>query len=148
MSTCGAIQRPSAEHEDRVLMIHDLAILMGYHKELGNLPSWIRPDVSRRNTSTGGVFVGDAKVSETPGSSSTQHRFLNYARWLARSGASLGSSVCAICYADEQQTDTWRRFLALTLLTSGITCREIRSVPLDFPVMVLLTALNPQMRTR
>jgi hypothetical protein len=147
MNACHAIPRPSVEHEDRVLMIHDLAILMGYDKELGSLPSWIRPDVFRKNTLSGGVFVGDAKVSETAGSSSTQHRFLNYARWLARSGASLSSSVCAICYTDEQRTDTWRRFLALTLLTSGIKCYEIRSVRLDFPVMVLLAALRPQIYT-
>jgi hypothetical protein len=143
MSTCRAILSPSVEHEDRVLMIHDLAILMGYDKELKNLPSWIRPDVTRKNTSTGGIFFGDAKVTETPGSALTQHRFLNYARWLARSGGALRSSVCAICYADERQTETWTRLLALTLLTSGIKCREIRFVRLDFPVIVLLAPLCP-----
>lgn len=148
MSAWGVTQKPSVEHEDRVLMIHDFAILMGYHTELGTLPIWIRPDVSRKNTSTGGVFVGDAKVSETPGSSSTQHRFLNYARWLARSGASLGSSVCAICYADDQQTDGWRRFLVLTLMASGIECREIRTMPLDFPVILLLATLRSRIHTR
>lgn len=144
MPACRAIQRPSVEHEDRVLMIYDLAVLLGYHEDLRSLPSWLKPDVSLKNTSTGGVFIGDAKVSETPGFSSTQHRFLNYARWLARSDVSLSSSVCAICYPDERQTDGWRRFLALTLMTSGIKCREVRTTQLDFPVMVMLAALCSQ----
>jgi hypothetical protein len=139
--TCRPVECPSKEHEDRVAMLEDIAILMGYHDPVETLPGWLRPDVCRDNRSTGGVFVGDAKVSETPGCRSTQHRFLRYGRWLARSGVTIESSVCAICFSDICEIKRWRRFLATILMTNGIICTEARATSLDFPIIVLLARL-------
>lgn len=51
------VRRPSLEHQDRVALLDNLAILMGFNDGFVALPTYLRPDVSRSSTQTGGLFI-------------------------------------------------------------------------------------------
>ncbi len=137
------LQHPSVEHEDRVNLLEDMAILMGFESPLRGVPSSLRPDVFRYNRQTGGLFIADAKATETPGSRATQHRFLAYTRWIAQNSATLDFSICAICCTEAEHCSSgWRKFLGLALATSGVGCRDLRVVPLDYRINLIIARLR------
>lgn len=76
---------PSILHEDRVVVLRDLADLSGY-VVTSQLAANPRPDLVRLHRSVPAILVADAKATETPGNLETQVRLLGYvgavAPWL------------------------------------------------------------------
>jgi hypothetical protein len=67
---------PTATHERRAAELDTLAVLAGY-TALATMPWRLRPDVLRGCPAAGGLFVGDAKQTETAGCEATFARL----RW-------------------------------------------------------------------
>jgi len=91
---------PSALHEYRVAALSTMATLAGYTASFGCLPDGTRPDVLQLHPRGGGVFIGDAKATETPGNVETFDRLERYADFLAGWVASGGNGVLALVVAD------------------------------------------------
>lgn len=70
---------PSTEHEDRVELLRSIATLSGYCFDIPVGEDFV-PDVARLSRATRGVFVGDAKATETSGCIATSERLQNYLR--------------------------------------------------------------------
>lgn len=89
---------PSLLHEKRVATLVTLATLNGFTGGPDILPSGARPDVLLLRASDGAAFVGDAKATESPGTSETYERLAGYVRFLSawlRSGR-CGALVLAV----------------------------------------------------
>lgn len=123
--------RPSEDHEARVEVLEDLAALMGFAVQAGPLADGTRPDVCRFDPTTNGVFIGEAKATESPRSAATRNRFINYLKRLAASRASICWSVCAVCFRNQHDIPEWDRFLRLTLKQAALSARPIRFERLD-----------------
>jgi hypothetical protein len=134
--------RPSAEHEVRVEILGDLALLLGFTTPLQRLPCQLRPDVCLLNSDSGGIFIGDAKVSERPGCSATAQRFSRYLGCLLLSRFLLSKSICAICFGELGQREEWRNFLIETIGASGLRAPHARISCLDYPNAVVWASLT------
>jgi hypothetical protein len=98
------------EHERLVEFMDNMAILLNCTQTLnGQFPDETRPDVVRLNTKKGLLFVGDAKNTESPRSSFTQERLLNYLVW--QSSFLLGGynrkAIFAICTNHPNNASIW-----------------------------------------
>jgi hypothetical protein len=102
---------PSIEHERRVQILDDLAVLMGFHTPLPCLPDLSRPDVCRATSRHRHLFFGDAKETETPANYQTQKRLSKYLHFLRGCGASASASVVAVCFGDPRQRNGWETTL-------------------------------------
>lgn len=87
---------PSALHEYRAATLDTMAVLSGYVHPFDALPDGSRPDVLRLRPHDGSLFVGDAKVTETPGNAETFGRLSRYAGCLAGWVAAGGSGALAL----------------------------------------------------
>ncbi len=88
------------DHETRTRALETLADLVGYHQEMGGVfADGARPDVLRLSSQHRGLFVGDAKHTETPRGVSTALRLRRYFVWLRaqRRSTSPGPAVAALC---------------------------------------------------
>lgn len=74
---------PSLLHEDRVAALSAMATLARFDLPMTALPDGSIPDVLQLRRSDGGLFIGDAKASETPGNSATFGRLTHYSDFLA-----------------------------------------------------------------
>lgn len=68
---------PTDDHEFRVRTLDTAAVLAGFRRR--SVWDGLRPDVCRLNEG-GGLLLGDAKHTETPGNEATRWRWARYAR--------------------------------------------------------------------
>jgi hypothetical protein len=125
---------PSVEHEYYVEILNDVAMMMGFFASLDALPDGTRPDVLRINIATGGVFLGDAKVTESPNCMATQVRYQHYVNWLSASRMAMPSSVCGICFGKCGKAHAWKGLLADTLINGGLTVARLELCRIAFPI--------------
>jgi hypothetical protein len=143
MSFSSYTTHPSFEHEERVEILTDLAIMMGFSVPIITLPDKSRPDVCRFHSATRGIFIGEAKASERPTCASTRLRFTNYIRWLMASRAQVSASVCSICFSDISDAPQWTEFLKDALAHFRMLPIHITVSPLEYPVGLLCAGLAP-----
>lgn len=125
---------PSTEHENYVEILNDVAMMMGFSASLAVLPDGTRPDVLRFNFATNGVFLGDAKATESPNCIATRLRYQCYVDWLSASRAAMNASVCGICFGECGTAPGWKGLLVDTLITGGLTVARLELYRIDFPV--------------
>jgi len=73
------VSAPSPDHQERVDLLRSIATLSGYSCDVP-IDDALVPDVARLSRATRGLFVGDAKATETSGCAATSHRLQNYLR--------------------------------------------------------------------
>lgn len=125
--------RPSDDHEARRELLDAIAILAGFTLTFpGALPDGRRPDVLRVSLTRSGLFVGDAKATESPGNSDTVARLLAYARWIdaAARGRSHPVAVLAVCVPGRHATQGWTRALELVAHEAGLPLPLIEATAL------------------
>lgn len=110
---------PSAIHEYRTATLSTMATLAGYSTTMGGLPDGTRPDVLQLRPDGRGVFVGDAKATETPGNLETFARLDHYAAFLAGWVASGGCGVLALAVPEVDAYGWLSRLRDLCLRASG-----------------------------
>src|SRR5689334_2277066 len=97
-----------SEHEGRVEFLKALAELAGYSVSLPCLPGGLIPDVLKFSPISRGLFIGDAKNTESPFDQRTQVRLSHYlfslAIYLRRTNS---HGVFAICFGKRTQEDAW-----------------------------------------
>lgn len=69
------------EHRDRTRLLDTLALLAGFDASVAVLPDGRVPDVVRISFRPAGLFIGDAKHADQPGSADTYLRLRRYACW-------------------------------------------------------------------
>jgi len=118
----------SRRHKEGTALLDTLATLVGCLASLNaGLPDGLRPDVMRLDLSSGRLFVGDAKHSESPSSIHTQGRILNYLRWFAahlRCGR--GEGVFAVCFSKISDTHLWVEALDMLAAEAGVPHAFVR----------------------
>lgn len=110
---------PLDEHERRVEILRTLANLTGYSVPLRHLPGGFIPDVIQCSLNSAGLFVGDAKNTETPFNRRTQVRLLHYLHTLAvllRRPDSHG--VFAVCFGN--RAIDWEQVISMLMLEAGV----------------------------
>src|SRR5690348_931280 len=96
------------EHQRRVDFLKTLAQLVGYSVSLPCLPGGSIPDVLQYSPGNHGLFVGDAKNTETPFNQLTQVRLLRYLLSLsAYLRTSNSHCVFAVCFGNYAQRAKW-----------------------------------------
>ena len=75
--------RPGLMHEHRRETLTHIAILAGFRASLP-LPDGTVPDICQIDLSTGALFIGDAKDSESPRDAGALRRLERYLYWLRR----------------------------------------------------------------
>ncbi len=126
MSEGPAMRQFLTPHERRCRFLTTLAELLGCKEQMGHvLPDGTRPDVIRLDSRRNVLFVGDAKDSESPGTTDTIRRLLNYVRWLKTFAACHGgTSILAVCFGN--RADTWGWHSALDLLAAEVGFSSIQ----------------------
>ena len=94
MST--TIACPGPVHEGRVRMLDALATLAGFLTEVPGLPDGRTPDVVRMCTRRRGLFLGEAKASESPGDQAVLARLARYVAWWQGAGRR-GPALLVVC---------------------------------------------------
>lgn len=136
----------SFDHASRTAVLETVADLLGYHARPWNeLPDGRRPDVLRFRLADEGMFVADAKHSETPGTVSTAQRLRRYFRWVhAHGSGSRGrGSVVAVCFGNVRHTEGWRSLLLELADDVGVATQgtpEAVSLTFDCHLVVLRCA--------
>jgi hypothetical protein len=113
---------PVEDHASRTLVLDTLAVLLGYHVDEARFPDDSIPDVLRVNPIERGLFVGDAKHSESPRCVATALRFRRYLKWVRahRAAAGAGDALVALCFPDLQDRDAWLRLLESLAEDAGV----------------------------
>lgn len=111
--TC--VQSDKFDHESRVQFLNTVAILLGCFEEIGGeLPDGRRPDVLRLDPGRNVLLVADAKHSESPGCTATQHRLSGYITWMATHvHRRKGIAIFAICFGTRQHALGWLNIVPL-----------------------------------
>jgi hypothetical protein len=113
--------KPTELHERRAATLSTMAILSGYTTTLTTLPDGSRPDVLHLRPTDGGVFIGDAKATETPGNTETYDRLSHYTAFLVGWAQAGGSGLMALAVADIDAYDWLQVLRALCFRISGAT---------------------------
>lgn len=96
-------------HEERRKFLDALAVLCGYPTLLmSGLADGGAPDVIRMNGTTRGLFIGEAKDSETPGNTETRKRLAGYLAWFMSHLAAGGEGVFSVCCGRAGEAEAWR----------------------------------------
>lgn len=108
MSLCQRTPRLST-HDSRVEFLDTLAVLLRCTESVGfQLPDGCRPDVLRMDIDRNILFIGDAKVTESPGCKQSQVRLLRYLRWLsAHIDRPKAFGLFAICFGRRIDAEGW-----------------------------------------
>src|SRR5262249_3457218 len=113
--TWDVVMGPSRQHERRTELLTTIATLGGYCRRVTSaLPDGRRRELLRLATAWRGVFLGDAKHSETPYNLATKARLYRYLMWLSPL-APTWRCLLALCYSTVESATTWER--AMTCLT-------------------------------
>lgn len=112
-------------HDRAVETLRALASLVGCGQQLEHgLPDGRRPDVLQLNTGKGLMFVGDAKDSETPGTTASRARLQGYLSWVSSFLQGAGRrAVVAICVCQPGYAESWRDSLESLAAEVGIHAR-------------------------
>lgn len=124
MIVAGEPGRPTALHECRRAWLDAIAILEGFTLRLEALPDGSIPDVLRVDQRRRWLFVGEAKDTESAGSSTTGARLHRYATWLAANGG-----VFAVCHGGDIRA--WRAALLRAIEGANGIVSSIYSRHLD-----------------
>src|SRR5690349_7368217 len=117
-----------SEHQSRVEFLRALVTLAGYSVRLPCLLGGLIPDVLQFSPSSGGLFVGDAKHTESPRDQQMQVRLLRYLSFLKLHVRRPGThGVFAICFGDHAEGYEWTRTIAMLMSEVGIPNVLIRS---------------------
>jgi len=116
------LQGKRQEHGERVKLLKNLAHLVGCTIDISRyLPDRKQPDVMLINLKDHMLFIGDAKVTESPSNLTTQHRLKCYMRWAAVHESRAGSiSLYAICFKKHRHIQGWVDTLYDLALEAGI----------------------------
>jgi hypothetical protein len=101
---------PSLIHEDRVTVLSAMASLTGFVHAMSGLPDGSVPDVLQLRPTDGGLFIGDAKSTETAGNSETFRRLSGYTDFLAEWVSAGGDGVFALA-VDARSAIGWLHLL-------------------------------------
>lgn len=111
---------PSPTHEERKAILDAVATLAGFILPWRlELPDGSRPDVARTSRCTSGIFLGDAKATESPGTWATTTRLITYGRWVHAAATEGGLAVLALC-TNVRNSRAWSR----TLVVVGSACGD------------------------
>jgi hypothetical protein len=131
-------RRQLSVHDFGAKFLEALAILLNCNESIGaQLPDGCCPDVLRVNTRNNVLFVGDAKVNESPGCRQTQARLLRYFSWLSayiRRPGALG--LFAICFHNRLDENGWLRMVELLSNEVGLTSGKGGVVKFDSHLFV------------
>jgi hypothetical protein len=100
---------PGQNHEERRAILDTIAVVSGYFgRRYDVLPDGIRPDVVRVDPRCGGVFIGEAKDTESPGQEAARSRLARYFQWLvALDQTRQGPSTIAVCFGRPVDQRRW-----------------------------------------
>ncbi len=116
--------QPSSQngHERRKQFLLALASLAGFPFDLlGTLPDGARPDILLYEPLKRGLFMGDAKDTESPGNLETQVRLRKYLRWFAAHlNHPEACGVFAVCFGNRSHGNAWARTLQFLLGEVGL----------------------------
>jgi hypothetical protein len=119
-------------HEKRRKLLDSLSTLAGYQLDLSDgLPDGCRPDVLRTNMENKGLFIGDAKDSESPYNLDTRVRLFNYFRWLLIHISAGGKGILAICFGSRKDADGWAFVFQLMANEVGVLFTSIRMIKIE-----------------
>jgi hypothetical protein len=120
---------PSLRHEEAVSVLRTVATLAGYHRDI-SIGDGLVPDVARLSAT--GLFVGDAKASETSGCAATNLRLQAYFRAGDAHRLSGGRLLVMIAHGDLDDQHGWAAALRKALFGAGLQSpRASESVVLD-----------------
>lgn len=109
---------PSPDHQERVDLLRSIATLSGYPCDVP-IDDALVPDVARLSRATRGLFVGDAKATETSGCAATSERLQNYLRAVRAHDQADRPLLLMIAHGDLFDQAGWVATLGRVLLTSG-----------------------------
>ena len=113
-------------------LLSDIAIISGYDLNLTRgLPDGTVPDVLRRDSFCGRIFLGEAKDTESPGSLHTRKRLLNYLGWFRLISSHRKGSLFVLCFGDIENINRWKSTLSELALYSGMKNYKINSDYID-----------------
>ena len=135
-------------HDKRVTLLEVLADLIGCHEHIvPGFPDGTRPDVLRKNSSSGLLFIADAKNTETPGNTDTQVRLAKYLRWVATHvNSGKGSAIFSICFRRASDGPHWHKTL-MRLATDNLSSFRILKLgrfDTGYHVSGIIVESNPQ----
>lgn len=130
------------DHASRTQLLEDLADLAGFTCRIGGFfPDGSQPDVLRLSREDRGLFVGDAKHTETPGNTATALRLRRYCRWLRahRQGLRPGVAVLALCVPTGHR-HAWEALLRQLVKDACVTGR-VSTLRAEDPAWDLISLL-------
>lgn len=135
---------PTLTHESRVAHLETLATLAAFTTPVA-LPWRLRPDVARINEAHRGLFLGDAKATETPGCSATLARLHWYAVGLRALEIDVARAVVALAVDDARYGRGWQRALLSTFVGDVVSVNRTSIAVFDGTAIVGLDlALAPR----
>lgn len=118
----------NSKHSSGCALLHTMATLCGYVCILPRgFPDGSMPDVIHVNVERRGLFIGDAKASETPGNSETAVRLTRYVRWLAihiQDRKAIGTFALAV--SSPKDSAGWAALLKGILHEAGLDGGSVR----------------------
>lgn len=106
---------PSLGHEELRDLISNVAILMGFEERVPCLPDRSVPDTLRRSAD-GGIFIGDAKWTESALCRESYLRLANYADWLSiAANRAPGKNAFALAFGIPGETASWKSCMEFLL---------------------------------
>lgn len=140
---------PSQTHEARRAVLMTLADLAGFTLRLPlPLPDGSIPDVAKTHPAHYGVFIGDAKDTESGHSRATQVQLNRYLRWArAASLVTTGKSIFAVCHQLGAIGTPWHQVIAMLADDLALDSISIKSCQLDGNsglTWIALPGLRPQ----
>lgn len=120
-------------HADRVEFLASLAMLFGCAQDAGHeLPDGRRPDVTRLDSRSALLFIGEAKDTESPGNVETQVRLLSYLKWIKAYVDEPGRlGVLAVCFGTAGHTLSWGDTLDFLSREVGLVATDSGSQRFD-----------------
>jgi hypothetical protein len=138
--------RPSAPHESRVDILNAVAVMAGYTAP-SQIAAGLMPDVVRLDLRHRGLFVADAKETETPGTRHTRDRLRSYAL-AARAWLHAGYTArLAICHGDPASPGPWLSLLQVAARDAAVHGSEGGWAILDHDNVLCWVDLSPAPRT-
>lgn len=110
---------PSTAHDERVELLRSIAALSGYRCDIP-IGDALMPDVARMSSTTRGLFVGDAKATETSGCIATSGRLQNYLRAVSAHHHPDRPFLLVVAHGDLHNQTGWVATLSGALRRAGL----------------------------
>lgn len=120
---------PQNAHERRRQFLQSLGRLAGFRYAIHScLPDGATPDVVLCEPSKRGLFIGDAKDTESPGNIETQVRLLRYFKWFAvHLTCPDACGIFAVCFGNRSHQGAWLETLRFLCFEVGLECITFRT---------------------